>query len=340
MLPITPTLIHLDADSPNSDVPPPQPPHEEADALDAYSRVVVRVAEQLQPAVVNLRVGRGRGASGGSGLLFTPDGFLLTNAHVVRDFDSVRIRMHDGQEIEGRVVGSDPWTDLAIVQAQANKLPHATLGDSQKLRVGQLVVAIGSPFGFESTVTAGVVSALGRSLRTITGHLVDNVIQTDAALNPGNSGGPLVDSQGHVIGVNTAVIAPAQGICFAIPINMAKLIVPLLLQHGKVLRGYLGLHVRTIPIARTTQKHLELEQSTTVEVLSIEANGPADQAGVVEEDCILSIGDQAVTNVDDLHRLLTQLPIDVPTTIALLRGQRRLERMVLPQEYPHAAPAG
>jgi len=339
MLPITPTLIHLDANPPSSDVPHPAPPSE-GDALDAYSRVVVHVAELLQPAVVNLRVGKGRNASGGSGLLFTPDGFLLTNAHVVRDFDSVRIRMHDGQEVEGRVVGSDPWTDLAIVQAQANKLPHATLGDSQKLRVGQLVVAIGSPFGFESTVTAGVVSALGRSLRTITGHLVDNVIQTDAALNPGNSGGPLVDSHGHVIGVNTAVIAPAQGICFAIPINMAKTIVPLLLQHGKVMRGYLGLHVRTIPIARATQKQLELEQTTTVEVLSIEANGPADQAGVLEEDCILSIGDQPVTNVDDLHRLLTQLPIEVPTTITLLRGQRRLERMVLPQDYPHAAPTG
>jgi S1-C subfamily serine protease len=339
MLPITPTLINLDTNSPSSDVPQPTPPSE-TDALDAYSRVVVRVAEQLQPAVVNLRVGRGRSASGGSGLLFTPDGFLLTNAHVVRDFDSVRIRMHDGQEVEGRVVGSDPWTDLAIVQAQSNKLPHATLGDSQKLRVGQLVVAIGSPFGFESTVTAGVVSALGRSLRTITGHLVDNVIQTDAALNPGNSGGPLVDSQGHVIGVNTAVIAPAQGICFAIPINMAKLIVPLLLQHGKVLRGYLGLHVRTIPLPRATQKQLELEQTSAVEVLSIEANGPADQAGVMEEDCILAIGEQAVASVDDLHRLLTQLPIDVPTTITLLRGQRRLERMVLPQEYPHAAPAG
>jgi S1-C subfamily serine protease len=340
MLPINPSLINLDANPPSSDVPQPSPAQDDAGALDAYSRVVVRVAEQLQPIVVNLRVGTGRNASGGSGLLFTPDGFLLTNAHVVRDFDRVRIRMHDGQEVEGRVVGSDPWTDLAIVQAQANKLPHATLGDSQKLRVGQVVVAIGSPFGFESTVTAGVVSALGRSLRTITGHLVDNVIQTDAALNPGNSGGPLVNSQGHVIGINTAVIAPAQGICFAIPINMAKTIVPLLLQHGKVMRGYLGLHVRTIPIARATQKQLELEQTTTVEVLSLEANGPADQAGVMEEDCILSIGDHAVTNVDDLHRLLTQLPIEIPITITLLRGQRRLERMVLPQEYPHAAPAG
>jgi S1-C subfamily serine protease len=262
----------------------------------------------------------------------------LTNAHVVQSIPITRIRLNDGQEIEGRVVGTDPWTDLAIVQAQGNKLPHATLGDSLKLRVGQLVVAIGSPFGFESTVTAGVVSALGRSLRTITGHLVDNVIQTDAALNPGNSGGPLVDSRGTVIGINTAVIAPAQGICFAIPINMAKTIVPLLLKHGKVLRGYLGLHVRTVPIPRAVQLKLELEQTSAVEVLSIEANGPAEQAGLQEEDHILSIGEQPVTNVDDLHKLLTQLPIAVPTTITLLRGQRRLERMVLPEEYPHPAP--
>jgi S1-C subfamily serine protease len=335
---ILPHLIHDDNEMPPSNSAAPQPPHEESDALDAYSRVVVQVAQQLQPAVVNLRVGRGRNGGSGSGVLFTPDGFLLTNAHVVQSFPIIRIRLIDGQEIEGRVVGKDPWTDLAIVQAQGNKLPHATLGDSLKLRVGQLVVAIGSPFGFESTVTAGVVSALGRSLRTITGHLVDNVIQTDAALNPGNSGGPLVDSRGNVIGINTAVIAPAQGICFAIPINMAKTIVPLLLKHGKVLRGYLGLHVRTVPIPRAIQLTLELEQTSAVEVVSIEENGPAEQAGLQEEDHILSIGEQPVTNVDDLHKLLTQLPIAVPTTIALLRGQRRLERMVLPEEYPHPAP--
>jgi S1-C subfamily serine protease len=340
MLPIVPRLINTDSSLPPDQPEEPQPSREELDALDAYSRVVVRVAEQLQPAVVNLRVGRGRAGGSGSGILFTPDGFLLTNAHVVQNFPAVRIRLNQGEEVEGRVVGRDPWTDLAIVQAQGNKLPHAALGDSGKLRVGQLVVAIGSPFGFESTVTAGVVSALGRTLRTITGHLVDNVIQTDAALNPGNSGGPLVDSRGDVIGINTAVIAPAQGICFAIPINMARNIVPLLLKHGKVLRGYLGLHVRTVPLARSVQTQLELEQKTAVEVLSLEENGPAAQAGVEEEDCILAIDEQPITNVDDLHRMLTQLPIEVPATITLLRGRRRLERMVLPQEYPHPAPQG
>jgi S1-C subfamily serine protease len=335
---ILPQLISADFELPPA--PAPTPTREEADALDAYSRVVVSVAERLQPAVVNLRVGARRAGGSGSGVLFTPDGFLLTNAHVVQRFTGARIRLNDGQEIDGRVVGSDPWTDLANVQAQGNKLPHATLGDSAKLRVGQLVVAIGSPFGFESTVTAGVVSALGRSLRTITGHLVDDVIQTDAALNPGNSGGPLVDSQGNVIGINTAVIAPAQGICFAIPINMARTIVPLLLKHGKVLRGYLGLQVRAVPIPRALQLQLGLEQKTAVEVLSIEPDGPADQAGVQEEDHILAIGEQPVTSVDELHKLLTLLPIEVPATITLLRGQRRLERMVLPQEYPHPAPQG
>jgi S1-C subfamily serine protease len=225
--------------------PPPDPFPEERDALDAYSRVVVHVAEAVRPAVVNLRAGR-RGE--GSGVLFTPDGFLLTNHHVIRGTDKVRVRLHDGRDIAGHVVGADPWTDLAVVKAESMALPHAELGDSAKLRVGQLVVAVGSPLGFDSTVTAGVVSAVGRTLRSITGHLVDNVIQTDAALNPGNSGGPLVDSRGHVVGINTAVIRPAQGICFAIPVNIAKHILPQLMKHGRVVRGYLGLHLRNVPV--------------------------------------------------------------------------------------------
>jgi S1-C subfamily serine protease len=322
------------ADSPSR----PEPEPDESEALDAYSRVIVRVAETLRPAVVNLRAGKGRDGGSGSGVLFTPDGFLLTNAHVVRGFQRPRIRLHDGREVEGRVIGTDPWTDLAVVQADAKALPFAELGDSAKLRVGQLVVAIGSPFGFESTVTAGVVSALGRTLRTLTGHLVDNVIQTDAALNPGNSGGPLVDSRGRVIGINTAIIAPAQGICFAIPANMARDIVPHLLKHGKVLRGYLGLHVRAVPLPQATRRQFELTQETAVQVVNIEGGAPADQAGILEDDLIVALGEHPVTSVDDLHRLLTELPIEVPTTVVLLRGTRRLERMVLPQEYPHPAP--
>ena len=314
--------------------PLPEPDPREREALDAYSNVVVRVAEMLRPAVVNLRSGRGRREGTGSGILFTPDGFLLTNHHVVQGNERVRVRLSDGREVGGRVVGNDPWTDLAVVQAEEGSLPHAVLGDSSRLRVGQLVVAIGSPLGFESTVTAGVISALGRTLRGITGHLVDNVIQTDAALNPGNSGGPLVDSRGQVIGINTAIVRPAQGLCFAIPINMAKDILPQLLKHGRVVRGYLGLHARNVPLPRNLAHRFELTQTGAVEVMAIEPDGPADQAGILEEDLLVALGDQPTTCVDDLHKLLTQLPIDVPASVTLLRRDRRLNRLVLPTEYP------
>jgi S1-C subfamily serine protease len=313
---------------------PLKPDPEEAAALDAYSTVVVRVAERLRPAVVNLRAGQGRRGGSGSGVLFAPDGLLLTNHHVVQGHDRVRVRLSSGDELGGRVIGNDPWTDLAVVAADGDRLPHAPLGDSAKLRVGQLVVAIGSPLGFESTVTAGVVSALGRTLRSITGHLVDNVIQTDAALNPGNSGGPLVDSRGEVIGINTAVIQPAQGICFAIPVNMARHVLPQLLQHGRVMRGYLGLHGRVVPIPRAIARRFELSQASGVQIVQLEEHGPADEAGLEEEDIIVALGDQPAANVDDLHKLLLRLPVGVPATITLLRGERRLTRMVIPTDYP------
>jgi S1-C subfamily serine protease len=270
----------------------------------------------------------------GSGVLFSPEGYLLTNHHVVGDSDRVRVRLHDGQEVTGRVVGNDPWTDLALVRTDGETLPYAPLGDSAKLRVGQLVVAIGSPLGFESTVTAGVVSAVGRTLRSITGHLVDNVIQTDAALNPGNSGGPLVDSRGHVVGINTAVIQPAQGICFAIPVNMAKHILPSLLRHGRVIRGYLGLHGRQVPIPLDIGRRVGIEMGTGVEILALEPDGPADRAGLEVEDVIVSFGDESVTNVDDLHKLLTQSPVGAAVELGLLREGRKLTRTVVPGEYP------
>ncbi|MGL4551880.1 MAG: S1C family serine protease, partial [Gemmataceae bacterium] len=281
------------------------PPAGEDEAMDAYSRVVVLVAERLRPAVVNLRLGGRRGGSG-SGVLFTPDGFLLTNHHVVRGHDRVRVRLADGEELTGRVVGNDPWTDLAVVQAEGSAaLPHAALGDSAKLRVGQLVVAIGSPLGFESTVTAGVVSALGRNLRSVSGHLIDNIVQTDAALNPGNSGGPLVDARGQVVGINTAVIQPAQGICFAVPVNTAKHILPQLLAHGRVTRGYLGLHGRVAPVSREAG----LTQKTGVVGVGLEDGGPAAEAGLREEDVIVSLGDEPTATIDDLHRMLMTLPV-------------------------------
>jgi S1-C subfamily serine protease len=310
----------------------------EREALDAYSRVIVHVAEALGPAVVNLRAeaqpGSRRPGGSGSGFLFTPDGFLLTNHHVVRGSGRLRVRLNDGREVAGRVVGADPWTDLAVVQAEASGLPHATLGNSAELRVGQLVVAIGSPFGFDSTVTAGVVSALGRSLRSITGHLVDNVIQTDAALNPGNSGGPLLDSRGRVVGINTAIIQSAQGICFAIPIDMARRILPQLMQHGRVMRGYLGLHGRDVPIPRHVTRRFNLAQESGAEVVGLEASGPAAQAGVSEGDLIVGLADQPITGVDDLQKRLAEIPVGIPAEVVLLRGERRLVRFVVPGEYP------
>jgi S1-C subfamily serine protease len=315
--------------------PSPQPIPGESEALDAFSRVVVHVAESLRPAVVHLEAKRGRRGGSGSGILYTPDGFLLTNHHVVQGSERVRVRLTDGRELTGRVVGADPWMDLAVVQAEAASLPVAILGDSSRLRVGQLVVAIGSPFGFDSTVTAGVVSALGRTLRSITGHLVDNVIQTDAALNPGNSGGPLVDSRGRVIGINTAIIAPAQGICFAIPINAAKDILPQLMQYGRVIHGYLGLHGRNVPLARALARQYELTQPTAVEVVAVEEDGPTEHAGIQAGDLLVSLGEQAVATVDDLHRLLSQLPVGLPTSIVLIRGSQRLQRFIVPAEYPH-----
>jgi S1-C subfamily serine protease len=288
----------------------------------------------LRPAVVNLRIGRGRQMGSGSGVLFSPEGYLLTNHHVVGEADRVRVRLHDGQEVTGRVVGNDPWTDLALVRAEGETFPYAKLGDSAKLRVGQLVVAIGSPLGFESTVTAGVVSALGRNLRSVTGHLVDNVIQTDAALNPGNSGGPLVDSRGHVVGINTAVIQPAQGICFAIPVNMAKDILPSLLRHGRVIRGYLGLHGRQVPIPMDVGRRVGIEMGTGVEILALEPGGPADRAGLEVEDVIVSFGDESIDSVDELHKLLTQHPVGKSIPMAAIREGQRIERAITPGEYP------
>ena len=312
----------------------PETQPEDDEALDAFSSVVVRVAEDLRPAVVNLRVGRGRQMGAGSGVLFSPEGYLLTNHHVVGDASQVRVRLHDGQEVIGRVVGNDPWTDLALVRADGDTFPFAKLGDSQKLRVGQLVIAIGSPLGFESTVTAGVVSALGRTLRSVSGHLVDNVIQTDAALNPGNSGGPLVDSRGRVVGINTAIIQPAQGICFSIPINMAKHILPALLKNGRVIRGYLGLHGRQVPIPLALGRRVGIEMGSGVEVLALEPNGPADKAGLDVEDILVSFGEESIASVDDLHRLLTQHPVGKPIEVQILRDGRRVSLDVVPGEFP------
>lgn len=320
---------------PNGGAPPPPT---ESEALDAFSRVVVTVAERLRPAVVNLKIGHGPRGGTGSGVIFTPDGYLLTNHHVVAGSEKVRVRLSDGTELHGRVVGNDPYTDLAVVQAQGETFPFAQLGDSARLKVGQLAVAIGSPLGFESTVTAGVISALGRTLRSVSGHLVDNIIQTDAALNPGNSGGPLVDSAGRVVGINTAIIQPAQGICFAIPVNTARTILPQLLKHGRVIRAYLGLHARQAPIAPELRHKYALEQQSGVEILLLEEDGPAEAGGLWIEDVIVAFNGRAVTNIDDLQRFLTLTPVGIPAPVVVFREGRRLERTVTPRESPSPAP--
>ncbi|MCH8196118.1 MAG: trypsin-like peptidase domain-containing protein, partial [Chloroflexi bacterium] len=247
----------------------------EIDPLDAYSSSIVRAVEVVGPAVVSIRARQSRRSrgGGGSGVIIAPDGYVLTNSHVVHGARGLEIVRASGEEHTAELVGEDPETDLAVVRIDATGLPVSALGESSTLRVGQVVIAIGNPLGLQATVTTGVVSALGRTLRSITGHLVDNVIQTDAALNPGNSGGPLVDSRGSVVGINTAIIQSAQGICFAIPINAAKHILPQLMKHGRVVRGYLGLHGHSVPLPATTTPHFNLTQASAVEVVAVEPGG-------------------------------------------------------------------
>jgi S1-C subfamily serine protease len=294
--------------------------------LDAYSKAVVGAAERVGPAVAHLAVEQVRGRHGtGSAFAFTPDGLLITNSHVVHGARAVRASFADGANYDADVLGDDPDTDIAVLRIGAAGLPTATLGSSRSLRVGQLAIAIGNPYGFQHTVTAGVVSALGRSLRAANGRLIDDVVQTDAALNPGNSGGPLVDARGGVIGVNTAIIPMAQGICFATAIDTAKWVVTQLLQHGRVRRGYLGFAGANVPLGRRTVRHHVLASDRAVRVESLEPGGPAERAGLESGDLIVAYGGAPVGGIDDLHRLLTAERIGAPTTVAVIRRARRLE---------------
>ena len=298
-----------------------------AAALDAYSRAVTGAVETVGPAVVALDVAvevRGRTAHGsGSGVLFTPDGFLLTNSHVVRGAKSVRATLADGSEREAFVVGDDPDTDLAVVRVQRadgdGDFPHAHLGDSDALRVGQLAIALGSPLGFQATVTAGVVSALARSLRAQNGRMIDNVVQTDAALNPGNSGGPLVDAAGEVVGINTAVIAGAQGLCFAVPVNTAKWVAMRLIRDGVVKRSVLGLAGQNVPIPRKIARYHDVPVSSAVLVQELPGDSPAAAAGVKVGDLVVGFAGEPVDSIDALTRLLTGDRVGQPTVIDLLR---------------------
>src|SRR5262245_56292335 len=299
--------------------------------LDAYSEAVIAAAERVSPSVVKIEVQQqGRRGGSGSGFVFTPDGFILTNSHVVHGASAIQVILPDGERHQADKVGDDPDTDLAVVRITALNLIPVTLGDSQAIRVGQLVIAIGNPYGFQATVTSGVVSALGRSLRCQTGRLIDNVIQTDAALNPGNSGGPLVTSKGEVIGVNTAIILAAQGICFATAINTAKFVAARLIKDGKIQRGYLGVAGQNAPLHRVLVRTHHLPADTGVFVVSVEPDSPAKHAGIQDGDIIVAFDDHAVSDIDALHRLLTDHQAGVRVKLTLLRGTEKLALYVDP----------
>lgn len=312
-------------------------PTEDLSLLDAYSRAVVDVLERAKPGVVSLRVRkrdpRGREAAGaGSGFLITPDGYLLTNFHVVQGAAEVQVTFEDGSVLPATVVGSDAHTDLALVRAGASgTLAHLQLGPSSQLRAGQVAIAIGNPLGLGHTVTTGVISAVGRSLRAPSGREIDNVIQTDASLNPGNSGGPLLDTQARVIGVNTAIVAGAQSLCFAVPSDTAQWVVTELLQHGAVRRAWLGLSAHTVPIARRVARHFGLEQDSAVLVDEVIRDGPADRAGLRDGDRIVAVDDTAVREVDQLLRLLSRERIGRATQIGVLRGAQQQKVRVVPE---------
>jgi S1-C subfamily serine protease len=313
--------------------------------LDAYSNAVIAASEQVSPAVVHVEVAQAPSAAEGgaprrgtgSGFVFTPDGLILTNSHVVHGARSIKASFADGAGFDADLVGDDPDTDVAVIRIGGHQLPAAALGSSRRLRVGQLAIAIGNPYGFQHTVTTGVVSALGRSLRATTGRLIDDVIQTDAALNPGNSGGPLVNSQGDVIGVNTAIIPFAQGICFATAIDTAKWVVEQLLRFGRVRRGYIGVGGATLALSRRAVRFHGLAAEAGVRVESVEPGGAAQKAGIEPGDVIIGYDGESVAGVDGLHRLLSAERIGKATKVTLLRRTQKLELPIRAVEMPARA---
>ena len=325
------------------------PPLSDAALLDAYSATVVSAVERVGPSVAHLEVwgqpsGRARGrprgadvpAGSGSGFVFTPDGFMLTNSHVVEGATRIRATFADGTTAAAEMVGSDPDTDLAVLRVSAPALVAARLGDSTRLRPGQVVIAIGNPLGFASTVTSGVVSALGRTMRAQSGRVIDAVIQTDAALNPGNSGGPLVDSRGDVVGVNTAIISGAQGICFAVPVSTAHLVIPQLIGEGRVRRGWIGVSGQSIQLSRRRMQLSHLSAPGAVLVTEVAPRSPAEAAELKPRDSIVGFGESVVGGIDDLQRLLTRDSIDRAARLTVLRDGAQLTRWIMPADDDRA----
>ncbi len=316
----------------------------EGPLLDAYSSAIVGAVDKVGPSVVNIDVRSRRGPDAvgerrgsGSGFIVSPDGFAITNSHVVSGATRIDVGLSDGTRLRASLIGDDPDTDLAVIRIDSRKpLPHAQVGESRRLRVGQIAIAIGNPYGFNTTVTTGVISATGRSMRSRTGRLIDNILQTDAALNPGNSGGPLVDSAGKVIGVNTAVVLPAQGICFAIPIDTASWIAGKLIRDGKISRSRIGIAGQTVPLPLQMRRYFELLGETGVMVAGTEPDGPAHRAGIEEGDVIVELDDQRILSIDDLQREFTEERAGQRMRVGIIRHQEKLELTVIPESTSNA----
>jgi len=338
-------LVHVfdhDRYSINTDAPTQQASTDD-ELLDSYSRTIARVVGKVGLTVVNIRVQhdnrgrqRGSGTGTGSGFIIAPDGYILTNSHVVHDASRIEVAVADGRVFGANLVGDDPETDLAVIRINASNLTHASLGDSKSVQVGQIAVAIGSPYGFHQTVTAGIVSALGRSMRSQSGRLIDNVIQTDAALNPGNSGGPLVNSSGEIIGVNTAVILPAQGICFAIASSTAEFVAAWLIKEGRIRRSWIGVAGQNVPLHRRVIRFHRLPVNHGVLVAGLEPGSPAGRAGLREGDIIVAFGGEPVSGIDELHRHLVATAIGVSTPLTVIRYTEKLDVNVTPEELAPA----
>ena len=307
--------------------------------LDSYSKTIAAVVNRVAPSVVNIRVLSGeRGQGGGSGFIIARDGFILTNSHVVSGARDIEVALHDGRVVSASLIGTDPETDLAVIRIDAPDLQHARLADSSGIRVGQIAIAVGSPYGFQQTVTAGIVSALGRSMRAESGRLMDEIIQTDAALNPGNSGGPLLNSAGEVIGVNTAVILPAQGICFAIASNTAHFVAGWLIKDGRIRRSSIGVAGQNVPLHPRVVRFHRLPADRGVLVMELDPGSPAVIAGLRKGDTVVGFKGHPIETIDDLHKQLVAAEIGVPSPIMFLRGTEKLFRMIVPRELPIAQP--